>query len=222
MADGHGGSDFPLQARGTAQRGLAAFGSTLCRDLRLYGNRWKACTMGAMTAERDHPASHHRGGAGMDASARRGRYVSAVLGSAVIFWLVNIWPGWQTVPFLSPATSGVLGIFNASLVISVIVNLVNIAANNPWVRALGEIITSAIGLVVLARLWTIVPFDFGSSSFNWILVARILIVLACAGCGISIVVQLVTISRLALGSPPRRHQGQSPHRAGHYRGSTPE
>ncbi|RAN76776.1 hypothetical protein B5P43_21925 [Bacillus sp. SRB_336] len=173
-----------------------------------------------MSEEGDRPASQRRRRAGADAAARRGGYVSAILASAVFFWLANIWPGWEVVPFLTPATFEVLGILNASLVVSVIVNLVNIAADNPWVRALGEIITSAIGLVVLARLWTIFPFDFDSAAFNWVLVARILIVLASAGCGISIVVQLVTMVRLAAGTSSGRGPGQSPNRAGRSVGTS--
>ncbi|MGA7205394.1 MAG: hypothetical protein WBX27_12280 [Specibacter sp.] len=144
-----------------------------------------------------------------DATAHKGRYGAAMFGGIMVFWLVNVWPGWQAVPFLDAATSQVLGIFNASLLVSVAVNLANVTADGVWVRATGEIVTSCAGVAVFARLWTVYPFDFGQSGFDWNTVVRIALVLACAGCLISILAQFATLFRLALGMTPGRHPGQS-------------
>lgn len=108
-----------------------------------------------------------------------GGYISAVLSTVVFFWLTNIWPGWQALPFLDSATPQVLGIFNASLIVSAAVNLANAAVDLRWFRTVGEIATSIVGLSVFTRIWTVFPFDFGNSTFDWPLVVRILLVLAC-------------------------------------------
>lgn len=152
----------------------------------------------------------------MGAAGRRGGYISAVLSTVVFFWLTNIWPGWQALPFLDSATPQVLGIFNASLIVSAAVNLANAAVDLRWFRTVGEIATSIVGLSVFTRIWTVFPFDFGNSTFDWPLVVRILLVLACIGCAISILMQFVILLRLAWGMPAGSHEGRAPSRTGHH------
>ncbi|ALO67298.1 hypothetical protein AS189_13290 [Arthrobacter alpinus] len=174
-----------------------------------------------MTEEAARPSPPWQGKARRDAAGRRGGYISAVLAAVVFFWLTNIWPGWQSLPFLDSATPKVLGIFNASLLVSAVVNLANAAVDRTWFRALGEIATSSIGIAVFARIWTVFPFDFGGSSFDWELVVRIALILASVGCAISILVKVVTLFRLALGTAPANGRGRTRNRSGHYGGSEP-
>lgn len=135
----------------------------------------------------------------MDASGRRGRNVAVVLFTVFVYWAVNVWPGWQAVPFLDQSMQDVLGFVNASLIVSGVVSVVNIVANRSAVSAVGEIVTSVVGLVVATRIWVVFPFDFGGSVFNWGMGARILLILAYAGYVISIMVQIAALVRLAGG-----------------------
>jgi len=155
--------------------------------------------MRGMNEEKGRRSPHRQEQAALDGAARRGRYVAAALGTIIVLWLVNVWPGWQAVPFLDSAASQVLGLFNASMLISLAVNLANVAVDGPWVRAAGKILTACAALAVFTRLWTAYPFDFGTSTSNGDLVVRTVLILACAGCTISILVQFVALFRLALG-----------------------
>jgi hypothetical protein len=128
-------------------------------------------------------------------AARRAGYVIAAMINAVLIYLVNDRPGWQAVPVLTDSTREVLGIFTVSLVAGIVVNLVYLAYDPPRIKALGDLITTGIGLAVMVRVWRVFPFDFGASSFDWTLVARIALVVAMAGAAVGVLVQLVTLVR---------------------------
>lgn len=80
----------------------------------------------------------------------------AVWAAAVFFWPVNTWPGWQVVPFFDETTVEVLGILNFSILVSAVVNLVNLGADRNWPRAPGAAVASAMGLAVLGCLFSLV------------------------------------------------------------------
>jgi hypothetical protein len=128
-------------------------------------------------------------------AARRAGYAIAAMINAVLIYLVNDRPGWQAVPVLTDSTREVLGIFTVSLVAGIVVNLVYLAYDPPRIKALGDLITTGIGLAVMVRVWRVFPFDFGASSFDWTLVARIALVVAMAGAAVGVLVQLVTLVR---------------------------
>ncbi|MCD5342978.1 hypothetical protein LR392_12180 [Arthrobacter sp. AK04] len=54
----------------------------------------------------------------------RGGNVGSALVNAAMLWGINIWPGWQVLPFLTSDMTRVLGIINASLTAGIVVNLV--------------------------------------------------------------------------------------------------
>ena len=111
-------------------------------------------------------------------AGRRVGYLVAVVVNAALLFVLNGQPGWQAVPFLTSATSQVLGLVNLSL---------------------------AAGLAVAIRLWHVFPFAF-HGSWAWCATAvRVLLIIGIAGCGISIVVQAVSLGRLAVRSAQRGH-----------------
>jgi hypothetical protein len=134
---------------------------------------------------------------------RRVGYAIAIVVNVVLFLLVNVWPTWRILPFLTEATQELIVLVNLSLIAGVVVNILNLVLDLAWVKAVGEIITSVIALVVVVRFWIVFPFDFAGSAFDWELVFRILLGLAIAGTVISVIVQVVVLVRLALGSPGR-------------------
>jgi hypothetical protein len=153
------------------------------------------------------------------AAARRVGYVLAAVINAGLLVLVNTWPGWEAVPFLTADTNQVIGLVNATLIASTLANLVYVAADPPWLKNIGDLITTGIGLASTVRMWQVFPFDFADSWINWALLARILLVVAIVGSIIGIIVQIVSLARWILGGGTRcepaaareddaRHAGQ--------------
>jgi hypothetical protein len=119
-------------------------------------------------------------------ATRRFGYAVAVLVNLAILLVVNRWPGWEAVPFLTGDTEQVLGIVNASIIAGVVANVLYLAADPRWFKGVGDIVTTAIGLAATVRVWQVFPFDFGSGS-AWDTVARVLLVIAMVGSVIGIV-----------------------------------
>ncbi len=126
---------------------------------------------------------------------RRIGYVVSILVGAAILYAANRWPGWDAVPFLTDETPQVLGIINISLLVGIVLNALYFVSDRPRLKALGDIVTMTIGIVVLARVWQVFPFDFGAATFPWDTVVRVLIVLGIVGSGIGIIAALVTLVR---------------------------
>ncbi len=131
-------------------------------------------------------------------AARRFGFGVAAVVNAAIWYVINVWPGWQQVPFLTEETTVVLWLVNISLIAGVVANVVFAAYDPPWVKALGDLITTSIGLVALVRVWQVFPFDFSGYSTNWAVLARFVLVVAIVGSIIGVVVQLVSLVRLTV------------------------
>ncbi|MCW2612485.1 MAG: hypothetical protein JWM15_3731 [Cryptosporangiaceae bacterium] len=131
-------------------------------------------------------------------------YLIAAAINAVMLYAVNVAPGWQPLPFLTEDTRQVLALLNLSLGVGAFANLVYVAYDPPWWKAVGDVLTTVVGMTVLVRIWQVFPFDFGGTSSDWALLARSLLVLAFAGATIGIVVQIATLLR-------RRVDNTAPH-----------
>ncbi len=128
-------------------------------------------------------------------AARRVGYAVAVLVNAALLFAVNGWPGWEALPFLTQDTTLVLGLVNASILVSLAANAVYLLHDPPWLRALGDVVTTSVGLAALVRIWQVFPLDFGDSSFDWALVAHVLLGVALVGSVIGILVSLTSFVR---------------------------
>jgi hypothetical protein len=124
--------------------------------------------------------------------ARRAGYAVAAGVDVLLLVLVNGWPGWDAVPVLTPDTELVLGPVNASLAVGLLVNLAYLVHDPPRLRAAGDVVTSAVGLVALVVLWRVFPLDVGD---GWRLVARVLLGLGVVGSVVAIVTGLVRLLR---------------------------
>ncbi|GAA4355317.1 hypothetical protein [Microbacterium rhizosphaerae] len=137
-------------------------------------------------------------------AARRFGYLIAILVNAAILYLINVEPSWRVVPFLTSATVAVLPWINGSIIVGMAANLVYLFTDQRWVRAAGDLATTAVGLAAMFQLWIVFPFEFHPAA-PWTLLTRILITLAIAGSAIAIVVQLIRFVQV-LARPPR-HDG---------------
>lgn len=162
--------------------------------------------MGCMPADpRPSPAS--RVNARPGPAGRKVGYVVGMLVNVVMFLLVNVWPTWRVVPFLTEATLDVIALVNLSLIAGVVVNLLNFVLDLAWVRTVGDLVTSVIGLVTTIRIWDVFPFAFGDTGFDWELLTRVVLGVAIGGCVISIIVQVVILIRMVLGFGPAGKPG---------------
>ena len=131
------------------------------------------------------------------ASGRRAGYVVAVAVNALALWVARHLLEWGWPRFLTDEFDQLLPILTASFVASMVVNALFVLADPPRFKALGNMVTSAISLVVAVRTWQVFPFDFSTYAFDWTWVARLVIVLAAVGSGISMVANLVAVARLS-------------------------
>lgn len=131
------------------------------------------------------------------AGGRRAGYVGSIVVNLIMLWLINGWPGWDAVPFLTASTVLVIGAVNASIIARIVADAVNVVLDLPRVRALGDIVSIGFGLAALIRIWQVFPLDVTS---GWEIVARVLLVLGFIGSAVGIVEAL---SRLVTGRFPR-------------------
>jgi uncharacterized membrane protein YesL len=119
-----------------------------------------------------------------------------------LLYAANVWPGWEAVPFLTEATVLVIGLVNASILVNLAANLVYLMTDPPWLKALGTMLTTAVGILAMVRIWQVFPFDFDGASFDWSLVVRILLGLGIVGGAIGIIAAFVSFVR-SLGTDSR-------------------
>ena len=136
-------------------------------------------------------------------AGRRAGYAVAIAVNLVLLYLINVAPGWQAVPFLTESTTEVLLLVNLSMASGVVANAVYSAFDPPWVRALGDAVTTTIGLASLVRIWQVFPFDFDTTTVPWDLVARWVIGVGMFGCAVAIIVALVRFVRALVAETDR-------------------
>lgn len=130
--------------------------------------------------------------------ARRTGHAIAAVVNVVLLYLINARPGWEVVPLFTADMTRALPLINLSLMAGVVVNMVYLAYDRAWLVAAGGVVTTGIGLAALARLWQVFPFDLAGSP-GWSATVRVLLLLAMAGSVIGLIVQLVTLARVAAG-----------------------
>jgi hypothetical protein len=145
------------------------------------------------------------------AATRRAGYLIAIAVITAMLIILNGAPGWQAIPFLTGDTSQVLGLVNLSLAVGLAVNLVYLCYDPPWLKSLGDLTTSAVGLVVAVRVWQVFPFAFHGSAAWCTTGVRVVLIIAIAGSAISVVVQAAALSRRMVQHAP--HGGHP--RTGH-------
>ncbi len=126
-------------------------------------------------------------------AARRAGYVISVLVNVALLLGINVWPGWDVLPFLTNDFTQVLAWVNVSIVVSLALNVVYLFNDTKPLKALGDTVSLAAALVVTVLMWRVFPFDFGDSTFDWTLVFRILLGVGIFGTAIAIVVNLVSL-----------------------------
>ncbi len=125
-------------------------------------------------------------------AARRTGYAIAAVVNVCIWFAINLWPGWDRVPFLTEDTALVLGWINLSIATAIAVNLAYLAYDAPWFTALGGLVTTVVGLCAMVRFWRIFPVD---APAPWPLLTRIMLVVAVGGTVIGLIAQASSFVR---------------------------
>lgn len=133
--------------------------------------------------------------------ARRWGYGIAALINLIVAWGVNIWPGWDAVPFLTSGMTEVLPLVNLSLLVGFLTNLAYLVADPPWFKALGNILTAGISIAVLVRTLRVFPFDFGDSASTWDPITRGILIFLIVASTLGLAVQVVQFGRLLIRGP---------------------
>lgn len=119
-------------------------------------------------------------------AARRFGYLVAAGANVLIFYLANISPGWQAVPFLTDGVEQVLGLFNLSLAAGVVANLLFVLYDGAWFRAAWDLVLSVISLALSLQVYRVFPFDFSGLSYDLTGLMRFLVVLGVIGSAIGL------------------------------------
>ena len=143
----------------------------------------------------EHPVHTRHGARGPTSASVAGGHLGAAVVNGIFYYLINVAPGWQAVPFLTADTPRVLPAVNAAIIASIVVNVVTAFVRAPRLRALADVGTIGFGFVALVQLWTVFPFDFGDSEVDWDLVARVVLAFGIVGSAIAVVVGLVGFVR---------------------------
>lgn len=130
-------------------------------------------------------------------ATRRFGYAVAVAVNLVMLVVANSLLDWGWPAFLTPEFSDVLPVLNLSLTATILINVAYMNYDPPRFKSACEIVLGAISMTVLARTWTVFPFDFSPyRSFEWIAfdwdhVARLVLIVAMVGVGIGMLVAFI-------------------------------
>jgi len=133
-------------------------------------------------------------------TGRRIGYAVAVAVNVAFLVIVNNIVDWGWLPWLTEDFSDVLPIMNASLIASIVVNVVYIAYDRPWFKGLTELGLLVIALIVTIRFWQVFPFDFSAYDFDWGTLVRWLLGVALFGICVAMLVQVIQLARLAMSA----------------------
>ena len=128
-------------------------------------------------------------------TGRRAGRVATVVVNLVVMWVVNQLPEWEWPPFLTPEFEDLLPYINASIIATIVVNVVWLVRDPPVLEHLGQIVLNGFSFVAAVRTWQLFPFDFSRYSFDWELIARILIGLGLFGLAVATIVEVVGFAR---------------------------
>ena len=126
---------------------------------------------------------------------RRVGYGIGALVGLVGLYLINVWPGWEAVPFLTAETTSVLILVNASIAAGIVANVAFLWFDRARFVAAANLVTTGIGLAAMIRLLQVFPFDFSGWGFDGTVLVRIVLVVGIVGSVIGAGVQIVTLVR---------------------------
>jgi len=125
--------------------------------------------------------------------ARRAGFTAGIVVNSALLYVVNAWPGWRSLTFVTADADQLIPLLNAALVAGIIANLIYLVADRRWVKALGDLFTVGISLAFLVWTWRVFPFVFTDTTVDWATIIRVVLGFSIVGCIIALIVQLVVL-----------------------------
>lgn len=129
---------------------------------------------------------------------KRVDYITAIIANVIILFVVNQLLNWNIFPFLTQDFDQVLPIQNISLAITIIFNALFLFYNPQWFEALLRMVMNGIGIAVVLSYMNTFPFDFSAYSFNFNVLARVMLFIGLIGCAIAMLVEAINFVRALL------------------------
>ncbi len=118
-------------------------------------------------------------------------YIAAVVFDIVFLVVVNKIPDWN-IPFITETYPDILWALNTSLAVSIAGNLVLIFFHPRFLHHLLNAVFSGFGILVLAVIVSVFPFDFTNLVGEWLtILIRIVLIAGIVGSAVGTVVHLV-------------------------------
>jgi hypothetical protein len=126
-------------------------------------------------------------------------YAIAIAVNVVMLVITQNILEWGWLPFLTADFALVEPWISLSLTASIVVNLIYIFDDAPWVKSIGQIGVNLLSVFVTWQILTVFPFDFSAYAFDWEVLARAVLILAIVGASIGALVELVKLVRPRTG-----------------------
>ena len=133
--------------------------------------------------------------------SKRPGYVIAILVNIALLVVANSILEWNVLPFLTQDFTRVLALLNVSLSATIAANLAFLFFDPDWFTGLCGMVLAAIGIAVGVLFLAVFPFDFSAYSFDWALVAKVLIILGIVGTSIGFIAETVKLLRALARRP---------------------
>lgn len=106
----------------------------------------------------------------------RATYVVGLGLNAGLLVLINVVPGWEAVPFLTPGAEPAIALLNLALIGELVAQSMSMVDERLRLRALASYAISLLCMAAVAQLWVAFPFDFGSAQEAWAGATRMVLV----------------------------------------------
>lgn len=124
---------------------------------------------------------------------RAGYFIVVLVNVAAWFVVVNLLE-WDVFPWLTDEFSTVVPWIAFSLAATIALNLAYLFQDSPPLRSLGQIVLNLVSIIVISQVFGVFPFDFSQYSFNWEVIARLVLALAMVGAGIGVIAETVKLA----------------------------
>lgn len=137
-------------------------------------------------------------------TARRGSYLVGALVDIALLVLINVSPGWRAVPALTEEAAAVVIVVDIGLAVALVVNLLCLVRPRRPLTAVGDVVSTAAGLVALIRTVQVFPFTFADPATDWATIVRLTLISIIVVVSIALLVQFVVLVRfIAFGEGTR-------------------
>ena len=101
--------------------------------------------------------------------------IASVLVLAAMLVALNVMPGWEALPVLTPAAESAVALVNLALIVLLVSRAVGLVEPSPRLRAGARYVVALIGMALIAQVWTTVPLDFGDAPEPWVSAMRLVL-----------------------------------------------